>query len=323
MKRYWLLIGISAALLGLFLTVYLIRGDQKSFEEQSPSTQEMEKPSATFTPNPTPTIQPTPSSTPTSTPIVVLDPDPQVVNFVAEDGQELSGIYYPAEQNPAPLIVLMHWARGDQEDWQDVAPWLQNRVELDLTPDYNRSWKSANWFPENTQNLPLGVFTFNFRSCEVECQQYLPDKWLLDARAAVITAAELQGVDRNQVLTAGASIGADGAVDACAWLNQSESGECLGSFALSPGSSLTLPFEDAAGHLLRIQPPRPVYCLYGLRDDASVETCADLPGLNNVDYGYIENHGMELLQPLQNPDPLSLMLDFISEALSGAGEESG
>ena len=116
-------------------------------------------------------------------------------------------------------------------------------------------------------------------------------------------------------MTAGASIGADGAVNGCVWLNQSGLGECRGAFALSPGSLLLVPFENATLELLQNEPPIPVYCLYGLRDDASVETCSAVPEAKLVDYGYVDYHGFELLQPLRAPDPLILLLEFINTAI--------
>jgi len=130
------------------------------------------------------------------------------------------------------------------------------------------------------------------------------------------TAVELTGVDKSMIVTAGASIGADGAVYGCTSLNQNGLGECRGSYALSPGSLLTIPFENGANELIYNDPPRPIYCVYGLRDDAAVETCSAVPDARQIDYGYTENHGFELLQPLQNPDPLLLLLELIETAFS-------
>ena len=275
----------------------------------------------TVTLEPTATLPPTPTFTPTVTPIVVLDPDPIEIEIITVDGTVLQGVYYPADANPAPLIVLFHWARGDLEEWGELALWLQNRDQLNRKPDYNHSWKSSSWYPENLREEPIGVLIFTLRECTGGCQNYLPIEWLQDIESAVITASELQGVNKDQILTAGASIGADGAIYACAFLNDNNSGHCLGSFALSPASLLTIPNEDLVGQLINNESPVPVYCLYGLRDDASVETCANIPGITLVDYGYIENHGMELLQPNQNPDPLVLLQEFIQISLTGKIEK--
>ena len=272
------------------------------------------------TPVPTLTSTPSPTFTPSVTPVVILDPDPVDVTFVTEDGYELNGLYYPASENPAPIIVLLHWAQGDLAEWDPIALWLQNRGLLNRTLDYNHSWKSSEWFPENNLEGPLGVFVFTLRNCEGGCQSYQPAEWLLDIEAAMRTATQLQGVDKTMILTGGASIGADGALYGCAWINKTGTGKCLGSYSLSPASLLTIPYDQLAAELIAGVPPSQVYCLYGLRDDASVETCSGITEINRFDYGYIENHGLELFQPGKSPDPLELLLAFIEISISGVGE---
>ena len=316
-------IGFVLGLFGILLSSCGGLDGQISFVMKT--TQTVTPPSNTITssPEPSPTSTPTITPTPTNTPPIVFSPDPQEIAFTTIDGELLTGLYYPASENPAPLVILMHWARGDQEDWSKVAVWLQNRSEVDLTPDYNRSWRSANWYPENNRENPIGVFTFNFRDCEGECQSYLPGDWLLDARSAMIAVSRLTGVDKDRILTVGASIGADGAIDGCAWFNQKGIGTCLGSYVLSPGSFLTEPFEEAVEVLVNNVPPHPVYCLYGLRDDSAIESCSEAVGIKRFDHGYITNHGMELLQPFQNPDPLTLLLEFVDEALLEEVMEGG
>jgi dienelactone hydrolase len=165
--------------------------------------------------------------------------------------------------------------------------------------------------------MPLGVFTFNFRFCESEdgCQAYLPAEWLLDAQAALEAAVQLEGVDPEKVIAAGASNGGDGAVDACAWMNTTDRGICLGAFALSPSSSLTIDFRTAATTLLSQETPAVVYCLYGLLDDAAEETCDNFPEIRAVSYGYVEAHGLELILVDRRPDPLQILQDFINDAL--------
>jgi dienelactone hydrolase len=270
------------------------------------------------TPAPQISSTPSPSVTPTVTPtqIIVLPPEPTRIQFRAQDGRQLSGSYFPGSENPSPVIVIMHWARGDQSEWEPIASWLQGRGMLVRQPDYNDSWKSSDWFPERSLGIPLGVFTFDFRNCQQDgCQAYKPAEWLQDAQAALKTAAQLQGVDPDRVLTAGASIGGDAALDACTWFNQSGLGTCLGSFVLSPGSFLTESFPTQAAMLFNQVQDAPIYCLYGLRDDASVETCEGNPDVQNFSYGYVEDHGMELLRPGRDPDPLILLEDFIRSAV--------
>jgi dienelactone hydrolase len=314
MKNFQRYFTVSVLIITAFLSS--CQGTRASSDVLSPDETAQPEAPPSNTPKPTATFTPEPTFTPSATPIVILDPEPIMVNFITEDGEELEGIYYPAPENPAPLIILLHWARGDSTEWDQIAPWLQNRDQLVRIPDYNHSWRSSDWFPEFSSEGPLGVFVFTLRDCQDGCQTYDPEGWLLDIEAAMLKASQLQGVDKNRILTAGASIGADGALYGCAWLNQSGTGSCKGSFSLSPASLLTLPYEELAGQLIGLEPPLPVYCLFGLRDDASVETCSEIPGLISVDYGYIENHGLELIQSGRGPDPLVLLNEFINSSLA-------
>jgi hypothetical protein len=167
--------------------------------------------------------------------------------------------------------------------------------------------------------MPLGVFTFDFRSCETEdgCQAYLPAEWLLDAQAALETASRLEGVDPERILAAGASIGADAAVDACAWMNSTDLGTCLGGFAISPSSSLTVDFYSAVETLLAQGKPGLVYCLYGSLDDAARETCQIEADIRSINLGNNENHGLELITFSRSPDTLDYLQEFILDGLGG------
>lgn len=312
-------------LLLIFLTLaFLVAGcgsggeGAVSIPLESPATETM---LPSDTPVPSLTFTPSPTLTPSATPIVILDPEPIEIGFTTSDGQILSGRYYPASENPAPVIILVHWATGDQSEWTRIAQWLQDRGELVKEPDYNRSWLSSNWFPEKPTDMPLGVITFTLRSCEGECTAYLPTDWLRDMEAVMAAVAQMQGVDRTQVMTAGASIGADIAIYGCNWLNQTGEGSCRGSFSLSPASLTTIPYQAMVDQLVNTDPPGKVYCLFGLRDDASLETCGDLSGITAIDYGYIENHGLELVQPGQGRDPLLSLADFIQEVVTGEDNE--
>jgi len=263
------------------------------------------------TPRPSQTPKPSLTPTPTITPTVVLPPQPQQISFQAEDGQELLGTYYPASQNPAPVLVLMHWARADQESWAPIAAWLQNRG-LETGAGGQQPWLRPGWFPDRTGESEIGVFTFTFRNCQGGCRGYPAGGWLLDAQAAVLQASQLPGVNPDHILTAGASTGADGAVDACRWLNEQGSGpRCRGAFAFSPASFLTVPYRDAAVEILNEDPPGTVYCLYDRRDDAAMETCQQVEEAVVVDYGYVHKHGMELIDPNLDPPALELLGDFI------------
>ena len=142
----------------------------------------------------------------------LLPPEPQIIEFNSADGYPLTGRYFPAAVNPAPLVVLMHWALGDQEDWAEIAYWLQNRGLSGKSPK-DAPWLDPSWFPPLGINKTYAVFTFTFRNCEGGCKGFPRELWLQDATAAMRTAYGLEGIDKNLITAIGASIGADGAAD--------------------------------------------------------------------------------------------------------------
>lgn len=293
---------------------------EAGFRETEPSI----TPEPTFTAvlQSSPTPSPTPA--PTHTPVPIYPPEPREITFQAEDGQVLTGRYYPAGIPDAPVLVLMHWSRGDQTEWEQIAAWVQNRG-LDFEQDFNKTWKMPSWFPDYPQGLEIAVFTFTFRGCEDGCRGYPAGEWLLDARAGIESASNLPGVDGQRILAAGASIGADGAVDSCSWVNSQGDEEtlgnaevaarCRGAFALSPGSFLTVPYEQAAGDLLGENPPVEIYCHFARRDDGAVETCESVPEAEVFDYGYVPDHGLELIAPDLEHNALQLLIEFIKASL--------
>lgn len=268
-----------------------------------------------------PTATPTKPLSPTALP--ALSAAPRALTFKALDGQELKGTYYPAASNPAPVIVLMHWAGGDQSDWIEIAAWLQNRGQGGKTPkDAKRPWLDPSWFPTMLNGKSFAVFTFTFRGCEGSCKTLNGAKWLVDAQAAMKFASELEGVDSKKIIAAGASIGADGAAHGCAWLNaQKGAGVCLGAFPLSPGGYLTLPFAAAALPLQNETPPKPVWCLYGEADNESAPACKSATGKTYRAIAFAgKSHGMSLIDPTIKPkdanvNTLQLMLDWIKTGL--------
>lgn len=247
----------------------------------------------------------------------VLPPEPQDVEFQADDGQSLQGRYYPAAVKSAPLVVLMHWAPGDQNEWNAIAPWLQNRGQPKAS--HGNPWLDASWFPPMLKGQSFAVFTFTFRNCAGGCKSFTRDAWLLDAQAAMRKAQQLEGIDPNRIIAIGASIGADGAADGCGWLNTQSPNSCLGALSLSPGDYLTIPYKDAVSALGAEQPPRrakPAWCLYSEEDTESVRACEAASGNNYRSIKYAgDNHGMYLLQPDVKPSPMQMILDFLKLAL--------
>ena len=169
----------------------------------------------------------------------LIPADPQLITFTASDGTELSGIYYPPANGPAPVVVFMHQVNTDQTSWRVIAAWLQNRgVSVEIGSD---PWLDPTWFPAVPEALQVGVFTFTFRGCDGGCQSMDPEGWRMDALAALETAATLPNADPSRLIAVGTSIGADGAVDACYDYRAGSYGRVPGSHALFPRLLLEFP----------------------------------------------------------------------------------
>jgi len=245
---------------------------------------------------------------------LAADPIPQT--FQASDGVELEGFFYPAETTNAPVVVLMHWAIGDQKDWDAIAPWLQNRGYQANLSAGGEPWLDPDWFPEMLEGLSLNVFTFTFRNCSGGCASMDREGWLLDLEAAMAHLTSLDGVDLSRVMTVGASIGADGAALGCHYFNTEIGGECQGAFSLSPGGYLTIPYPEEVDSLEGEQPAKPAWCLFSQEDVPAVAACENAEGELYQDTGYEGfAHGMSLIDPLYDPNPLDLILAFIESYL--------
>ena len=48
--------------------------------------------------------------------LTTLSADPVQLIIPTEDGRDLSAIFFPAEVRSAPVVVLMHWYPGDQNE---------------------------------------------------------------------------------------------------------------------------------------------------------------------------------------------------------------
>ena len=240
-----------------------------------------------------------------------LPADPIIQTFTASDGTELQGTFYPAATTDAPLLVLMHWAPGDQSDWAAIAPWLQNRgLQLD-TGNTGEPWLDSSWFPVLLEDVTFNVFTFTFRGCEGGCQEFDREGWKLDAEAAMLHIIGIENVDLSKVLTVGASIGADGAAYGCHFYN-AELGGCLGAFSLSPGGYLTMPYADEVALLENELLPRPAWCLYSAGDSESSAACQNVAGQLYAATQYEGTaHGMSLISPDVDPNPLDELLRFL------------
>ena len=243
------------------------------------------------------------------------------MEFTTSDGRTLKGTYFPASFSPAPMVVMMHWAPGDQSDMRELAFWLQNRGLSEFQADNppSRPWLDPSWFPQLGEERSYGVFTFTFDGCEGGCNSFDREKWQLDAQAAVQTAYTLEGVDPTRIVTVGASIGADGAADGCIYLNSEYPGSCQGAFSLSPGDYLTLSYADVIEQLHSLEPAAITYCLYATGDPESAAVCQPLPESEaGKIIAYETNfHGMLLVQPNLEHDTLGLMIEFLDVTVEG------
>jgi len=246
-----------------------------------------------------------------------LPADARDVVFASKDGIELEGRFYPARFSDSPLIVLMHWAPGDQDDWNAIAAWLQNREdEISIeTGNSTDPWLDSTWFPTMLTTTSFNVFTFTFRNCKGGCARFEREKWYDDVKAAVDYSVGLDGIDPVRIIMIGASIGSDGAVDGCAYLNQKTPGACLGAMSLSPGNYLTIDYAEK----VTAMSPIPVWCLYAEVDAESASICGNLDSENFTKYAYpatmvySNGHGMNLIEQNQEPNPLNLMVDFLGD----------
>jgi hypothetical protein len=237
-----------------------------------------------------------------------LPPEPQRIEFQAEDGTALVGYYYPAAVNPAPLVVLMHWAGGDQTDWLYVGmvSWLQNRGAAIPTPPAPGYFDTPYPFPPLPESLSFAVFTFDFRGYGESAPAGSDQGALvMDARAAYTTAAALPGVDPARVVGIGASIGSDGVVDGC-------DETCIAALSLGPGSWLDMPYSEAVKAMDDLG--KPVWCVAAEDDDTAVQTCRAATGDHYQTQIYPSGgHAMRLFRVENNLQPPieELILNFL------------
>jgi len=272
----------------------------------------------------TPSDQPTETDTPIPLPTAeseVLPPEPQPISFNASDGTVLNGYYYPAAVNPAPMVVMMHWAGDDMSAWYELAVWLQNRGQIN--PFQNPGtlpWWDPTWFPQVPADKSYGVFIFTFRGCNSSatgCLSFNTTGWLDDAQSAMLAVRELEGVDPDRIVAVGSSIGGDGAVDGCLHLHQKYPGSCKGAFSLSPNNYLNIKYERVIEELGKTDPPISVWCVAA---PFQFETCKRAQLKGNPAYMAYQipdgSHGTGLLRPGLEPLPIQLMLDFLDTTLS-------
>jgi len=239
-----------------------------------------------------------------------LPPQPLDLVFFSEDGVELQARFFPAAALDQPVVVLMHWYPGDQDEWEEIAYWLQNRGGMGTRRGV--PWLDPSWFPELPLDTSYNVLTFTFRGCEGGCGQLTSEEWLLDAHASLKAAGSLQGVDPAQVVAIGASIGGDAAVSSCAAILGKDPQGCLGALSFSPGNYLGESYPELVALLEDSSPPRPAWCLYDEADPDAV-VCEQAGGTNYYKEGWQGGnlHGMHLITPALDPLPLLRLAEFL------------
>ncbi len=262
-----------------------------------------------------------------------LSNEPRQIEFLTDDGRTIQGYYYPGLYNPGPILVLMHWAGGDMHDWDVIAPWLQNRDTEPLGYGNDSLWWNPTWFPEMPDWVSFGIIVFNFG--EFGLRESDRNTWVLDAKAAVNYATQLDEANPEQITTMGASIGSDGSPDGC-YLHQLDNistGTCLGAFSLSPGNYLrntdNFDFsfaETIEGLVMDTNANKVVYCLAATDDNNSPATCLGAIQ-DKEEFGRYKvfifpggAHGMRLVEPDHiptepeiNKTSLEIYLMFLEE----------
>lgn len=204
------------------------------------------------------TVTSAPEPTPTNT--SPAPAEPQKITFNAEDGTPLVGYYYPAQAPNSPVVVLMHWAPGDQTDWTKINM-------IDWLTGTNPGSFASEFLPDS-----YAAFTFDFRGYGESGGEFNPAGWLMDAKAAYETAQTLPGVDPMKIVGLGSSIGADAVVDACGDI-------CKGAFSLSSGGYLNIPYTDAVAFFDDpSRNPINIVCIASEGDRESAPACQSASG---------------------------------------------
>lgn len=299
--------GVCAAVVVVATGLVACGSESESTDDAAPAS--ISTPSTPLPPT-------SPNDTPASTalPEPAQPPEPQRVEFQADDGLDLVGYYYPAAFANAPVVVLMHWAGGTHCDWVgvDLVQWAQNRGLPDGT-EANPACENVDThvpapseeFPPLPADQSYAVFAFDYRGFGESggSDAWDPAGYLMDSFAGVETARGMQGVDPTRIATIGASIGADGAIDACAE-------GCLGAFSLSPGNYLEVDYAGAVTVLA--QEDKPAWCVASVPDREAYPVCDNASGDRFRKSIYEDmGHGMSYFEVGLDPQVTQTLDDFV------------
>jgi hypothetical protein len=158
------------------------------------------------------------------------------------------------------------------------------------------------------------VLTFDFRSFGSSPDGDARNKGYMDALAAVAHAKTLEGADPNTIMTVGASIGADGALDGCI-LDGIKDPACHAVISLSPGGYIGQDYAE----MVSLSGDLAVACFATEGDVGSADACnagAEAGAPNYQFTIYTGNqHGMDMFGLGQDPDLLTFILDFLDAAV--------
>ncbi len=200
---------------------------------------------------------------------------------------------------------------------------MQNRADetpakldrcANVATSHSVPWWDPSWFPPMKADASIAVFAFDFRDFgESEKGLQSPAEWAKDALAAFKAAAKLEGVDAARMVAIGASIGADGAPDACLLYNQAAGSGCIGALSLSPGNYLGMGYANVVSDLAGI----PVWCLAGEKDTEAAPACssASSESYRSQIYSGSDAHGMVLISPNLEPQSMDLIQEFLGLTL--------
>ena len=306
MKRFWGLLLLTSMLLvtgcaspsptpvppsptpPFTLIPALVEAELNKGKTWTPIPSETATQTPTFTPSSVPTN--TTTNQPTDTPTPTLPPPlpPEVVRFLTLENIELSGTFYRAVDADAPLVVLVHQARGDQGDWLDMGyvQYLRNQGEP----------YPADRFVPLPPRVHFSVFTFDLRGHGKSQGEYNPDKastFMEDIRAALVAAQNLPGIDPAKIAAVGSSTGS-AVIFRCEEI-------CAGVMSVS-----LYPSEAALNTIQELSAQgRVVFCV-------SEYPCPEFSSDRYVSVQYpAAGHGYELLEPGLTPAPGEVFFEFL------------
>jgi pimeloyl-ACP methyl ester carboxylesterase len=250
--------------------------------------------------------------------------------FPSEDGLLIAATFYPPKYANAPLVVAFHQMGGSKNDWNNLALWMQNRGdELDEVSS-DAAWSTpVDFFPALPADISFGVVAIDFRNhgdSKRSDASFDASGFLMDARAALAYAKSLPGVNPEQVITMGGSIGSDAALDTCLVLEGATLGEtqidqgCIGIVSFSPGNYLGVDYIEGVERLASAPFENiNIYCLATEYDSPSTGICSteELPGLFTGVIYPGSAHAVSLIKPDLDPEIGKLLHDFLLETLSG------